>query len=76
MSKANDPQHDGDRVAAAPSPNLAQCAAKLADFFTGPAGEFHIVLAQLVHRGEVRYEIQAPDGSVLRLTLNDPAVDA
>ncbi|MGV9310338.1 hypothetical protein ACWENQ_40910 [Nonomuraea sp. NPDC004354] len=37
----------------APPPNLAECASKLAGFFTGPAGDFHIVLAQLVHRGEV-----------------------
>lgn len=76
MSESHDSPHSADRPAAAPPPNLAQCAAKLADFFTGPASEFHSVLAQLVHRGEVRYEIQAPDGSLLELTLSDPTVNA
>jgi hypothetical protein len=34
------------------------------------------VLAQLVHRGEVRYQIQTPDGSFLELTLSDPSISS
>ncbi|WP_336214787.1 hypothetical protein [Nonomuraea sp. LPB2021202275-12-8] len=62
--------------ASTPPPDLAALAAKLADLFTGPEADFHIVLAQLVHRGEVRYQLQAPYGAKLELTLTDPTVSS
>ncbi|WP_431928584.1 hypothetical protein [Nonomuraea jabiensis] len=76
MSEDRIPHPDGDPPPSAPPPHLAKCAAKLADLFTGPEAEFRIVLAQLVHRGEVRYQVQAPGGPMLELTLTDPTVSA
>ncbi|MEU7894815.1 hypothetical protein AB0B45_18380 [Nonomuraea sp. NPDC049152] len=60
----------------APTTNLAELATEIANYLIEAKSAFHLLEAQLIDRGRIRYTVQAPDGGKLVLTITDPGAGA